>query len=107
MKSHIHATFYAATLYTANETQDWLLPARSRAAINPLPTPPYCNLVLNEFLRLPLEDFYDGENGYTFVFFYKQQYWHLDRTHYGYDYLHERYLSIIKGYEQDLRDTDL
>lgn len=103
MKSHIKASFYTATLYTGQGTQgteDWLLPARSRAAINPLPTPRYCELVLNEYIWLPLENFYDGENGYTFVFIHKGQYWHLDQTHYGYDYLCERYLSIINDYEQ-------
>lgn len=106
MKSHTKASFYTATLHTATGSEEWLLPARSRAAINPLPTPQYCELVLNEFIHLPLEDFYDGENGYTFVFFHNGGYWHRDCTHYGYDYLHERYLSVIKDYEQSRLQPD-
>ena len=102
MKSHIKASFYTATLYTATGSVTWLLPARSRAAINPLPTPPYCRLELGEFIWLPLEDFFDGENGYTFVFYHNGGYWYRDQTNYGYDYLYERYLSIIKDYEQTI-----
>lgn len=100
MKSHIQVSFYTATLFTVHGNEPWLLPARNLASINPLPVPDYCKLEIGEFIWLPLDDFYVGDNGYTFVFYYNGRHWNFDQTCYGYNWLHQRYLSIINAYEQ-------
>lgn len=100
MKSRLKASFIPATLHKFNGNEVWLIPARSRAAAENIPIPFGCEISFGSLVWLELQSFYDGDNGYTFVFYYNNQYWHIDNNFFGYDYLYERYIEVINQYNK-------
>lgn len=107
MTTHMHASFYTATLNTAIDPEEWLLPARSFAAAETVKIPYGCTLSFGQFIWLELQNFFEGENGYTFVFHYNSQEWYLDSTHFGHDYLCERFIGVINNYLKSQQDPYL
>lgn len=101
MTTHNSASFYTATLKTLTGDEDWLLPARNLAAAQMVAIPYGCRIEFHKFIWLELEGFYDGPNGYTFVFYHNGLEWRRDPTNFGYDYLYERYIHLINEYERD------
>lgn len=105
MITHNQASFCTATLNTAKGPVDWLLPARSIAVAQTVTVPDYCTLEFHDFIWLELENLYDGDYGYTFVFNYKGNEWHLDQNHFGFNYLYERYINHINQYERERNEN--